>query len=566
MGNSIVSNIAAYSAQANINIASNKASTSIARLSSGNRITKASDDVAGLATGTALRTQVTALKTALSNAAQGTSLLQVADGALGQIIDMLQRQKAIASQAASGQLTDTNRAQLDLEFQALTSEIDRVATSTNFNGVSLLAGGLGSKTSLARTDALAAAAFVAAPSLGGGTPTVSTTSIQAFDKDAGTAKVTAATTLGHMFVSDSSGTILANTDYLTVDSSVYGQFSSFEFSNVTYGATTAGSATLTVVLNGVEYSGNVVGNSANVAVTVSHGSTYLRLGLGAVDFTNNSTTEVSRATIQDGFATTVIARTQTIEGIDFTGTSLDGVLGSSTTGIANIRIATSGNIDIGNFKYESNGGAADTNHLSVVINGQTWNAVNVDDSIVAGGNLVFTGPGEVGALMINTTGLNTTITNIRTSQVDRDNFINALNLGFSKAGSGLDFSIGSTANDNIRVSIGSGSTASLYNGATLSVASLASAQDASSTLDTAIDLAVELRAKIGGFQSRFDYATNAVQSAMENQDAARSLFLDTDVSAESTAYASAQVQLQAGISVLAQANLLQQNLLKLIGG
>ena len=75
---------------------------------------------------------------------------------------------------------------------------------------------------------------------------------------------------------------------------------------------------------------------------------------------------------------------------------------------------------------------------------------------------------------------------------------------------------------------------------------------------------MSLRADVGALQSRFSYATDAIQSSLENQDAARGTFLDTDVSAESTAYASAQVQLQAGISVLAQANQLPQNLLKLL--
>lgn len=142
MPNSINTNISAYFAQANISSAANAASASVSRLSSGNRIVKASDDVAALSTGTSLRTQVTALKTALTNASQGTSLLQVADGALGQVTEILQRQKAIALQAGSGSLTDTDRGYLDQEFQALTKEIDRLSGATNFNGVTLLNGAL----------------------------------------------------------------------------------------------------------------------------------------------------------------------------------------------------------------------------------------------------------------------------------------------------------------------------------------------------------------------------------------------------------------------------------------
>ena len=138
MANSINTNISAYYAQANIASAYSSASASVSRLSSGNKIVKASDYVAALSTGTSLRTQVTALKTALTNTSQGTSLLQVADGALSQITEILQRQKAIALQSGSGSLTDTDRSYLDQEFQALSTEINRLTGSTNFNGVTLL--------------------------------------------------------------------------------------------------------------------------------------------------------------------------------------------------------------------------------------------------------------------------------------------------------------------------------------------------------------------------------------------------------------------------------------------
>ncbi len=138
--NSINTNIAALAAQANIGRASTAAGSSIARLSSGNRIVHASDDVASVSAGTSLRTTVTTLKTALLNTSQGSSLLQVADGALSQITDILQRQKAIAVQAGSGTLTSTDRSFLNQEFSNLTEEVQRLSTKTNFNGVSLLDG------------------------------------------------------------------------------------------------------------------------------------------------------------------------------------------------------------------------------------------------------------------------------------------------------------------------------------------------------------------------------------------------------------------------------------------
>ena len=154
---SINTNISAYYAQQNIGKASSMASSSIARLSSGNRIVRASDDVAAMSAGTSLRTNVTTLRMALINTSQGSSLLQVADGALSQVTDILQRQKSIAVQAGSGSLTDQERTFLNQEFQNLTQETDRLAAQTNFNGVSLINGALSEKVKVADNQMAATA-------------------------------------------------------------------------------------------------------------------------------------------------------------------------------------------------------------------------------------------------------------------------------------------------------------------------------------------------------------------------------------------------------------------------
>ena len=127
------------------------------------------------------------------------------------------------------------------------------------------------------------------------------------------------------------------------------------------------------------------------------------------------------------------------------------------------------------------------------------------------------------------------------------------------------FMVGSTTADSIRVAFDGVSTNTLFNGKALSVDTAINAAAASEALDIAITKVTSLRASIGAFQSRFNFASNEIQSSIENQDAARATLLDTDVSAESTAYATAQVQLQAGIAVLAQANQLPQAYLKLLG-
>jgi len=157
MTSSINTNISAYYAQANIAKASTAASTSVSRLSSGNFITKASDDVARLAVGTSFTTAVRTLRQALVNASQGVSLLQVADGALGQITDILQRQKTLAVQASSGNLSATDRSYLNQEFQALSQQIDFISSTSSFNGVKLINGSLSTAAAVTNTDSNASA-------------------------------------------------------------------------------------------------------------------------------------------------------------------------------------------------------------------------------------------------------------------------------------------------------------------------------------------------------------------------------------------------------------------------
>lgn len=555
--NSINTNVAAYFAQANISKASSMAATSIGRLSSGERITKASDDVAALSVGTSLRTQVTTLRMALINTSQGSSMLQVADGALAEIQNILQRQKAIAVQAGSGSLTDTERGFLNQEFQNLTSEIDRIASATNFNGVTLLGGGLGSPFQLAQLDATAAF-HDPGGAANTGFSDASTTAIEAFNTSDGTT-LNGAGGPGALDVVDSTDTVLADGAYNSVSKAVYGKISKFEITNVSY----AVAGTLTVTLNGIEFSGTFADMATTVAV--ENGSTRILLAMTALDLTDDATTNISQAQLYFDYTNTTIMHTGVVQGVDFTGTRLADTIGANG-GIAMIRTANPNNVDIGNFKYVGNDGTDST--LTVEVNGEIWTAAGVTDTITDGDIIVFEkGNGE--SLTIDFTrdgaSTNTDVNDIRLNLKDRTDFINALNVGFSRSGGGLNFNVGSQTTDVIRVQLESSDTDNIFNGESLSVGSAADAEFASGVLDAAIKKVTAIRAQVGSLQSRFDFAAANVESSIQNQDAARGVLLDTDIAAESTSFATAQVQVQAGISVLAQANLLPQNLLKLIG-
>jgi len=136
----VTTNTAANSALRFLNYNAAQSGSSVSKLASGSRIVKASDDAAGLAIGTRLMADVTVLRQSVVNASQGVSVLQVADGGLARIADVLQRMKALAAQSLSGVPSNTERGFIDAEFQELVSEITAMATTTRFNGASLLSG------------------------------------------------------------------------------------------------------------------------------------------------------------------------------------------------------------------------------------------------------------------------------------------------------------------------------------------------------------------------------------------------------------------------------------------
>ena len=136
----INTNIKALAAQDSGRIAENKLTTAMQRLSTGLRINSAKDDAAGLAIATRMTAQVRGFGMAIKNANDGISMTQTAEGAIGQVQDMLQRMRELAVQASSGTLNSTDRSSLQTEVSQLKSEIDNIASKTSFNTINLLDG------------------------------------------------------------------------------------------------------------------------------------------------------------------------------------------------------------------------------------------------------------------------------------------------------------------------------------------------------------------------------------------------------------------------------------------
>jgi len=229
------------------------ASSSLAKLSSGSRIVRASDDAASLAVGTKLKADVATLKQAQVNAANGTSVLQVADGALQQVSDILIRMKTLATQASTGSISDTERGYLDNEFTQLEGQLTDIGTDTKFNGTALLDGSFSQtfQVGVAATDTVAIAIATNVGALtaignGVGTAAAAATASAAIDADIGTVLGARATMGGQMsrfdYIGSNLATSVENMDAARsslMDVDVAAEMSNFSSKQVTMQASVA---------------------------------------------------------------------------------------------------------------------------------------------------------------------------------------------------------------------------------------------------------------------------------------------------------------------------------------
>lgn len=136
----IGSNVSAMNAGRHLSKNSADFTRRIERLSSGLRINRGADDAAGLSVSEGMRAEIMSMRQAVSNAEQGISLIQLAEGSLNEVSSMLRRMRELAVQSANSTINDSNRESLAAEFHQLTAEIDRIALSTTYNDQILLAG------------------------------------------------------------------------------------------------------------------------------------------------------------------------------------------------------------------------------------------------------------------------------------------------------------------------------------------------------------------------------------------------------------------------------------------
>jgi flagellin len=505
MSSSINSNINSLTAQRNLTSSQASLSTSMQRLSSGLRINSARDDAAGLNISERMTSQIRGLSQAARNANDGISLAQTAEGALGAAGTILQRVRELAVQSANATNSASDRAALNAEVGQLTSELDRIAKTTEFNGQKLLDGSFGSATFQVGANANQTI-----------TATTANFSTSKYGNNRiGSAAATTSGGVGDLVVGSSAG---ANAS--TAVASLTGTIAAN--SVVVNGA--LGSATVTVAAldSAKTVAANVNAKTGTTGVTASartqiDASAFLAGGAYSLQVTSDNTTAVSvsftvSANTADGLASAINAfNDKTAQ------TGVTAKLNTAGTGIT-LTNESGNNILIGNQSAAA----------SVLTVGTVAGIVGSVGAAVIAANVAFV----TGAVVL-----------------DSDKTFGISNTA-SAAGVGY-FTAATSASQ-------------LQAASTLDVSTVDSATRTLSTVDSALSAVNGQRASFGALQSRFDTTISNLRTTSDNLSASRSRIQDADFAAETANLSRAQILQQAGTAMVAQANQLPQGVLALL--
>ena len=312
----INSNSAALRAQNGSRIANMELSTAMARLSSGNRINSAADDAAGLAISNSMTSQITGMNQAIRNSNDGISLAQTADGSLSEVTNNLQRIRELAVQSASGTYSDSDRANMQAEVSALSSQIATSLKSASFNGVALF-------------DTAAASSTAAAGTAGGGT----VTSIQIGSNSSDKVNISIANLDMTVVSADASatGNKTATAGAYTVaaaDDNYVGQKYTVTAADVATGSTSAIAAAGSTALK----VGDTYTLAAGDKVTLPAGSTTKGLSVSTVTDANTAMSQVD----------TMLTKVNTVRaGIGAAESRMNSVVNNLTNSVTNLTDAKS---------------------------------------------------------------------------------------------------------------------------------------------------------------------------------------------------------------------------------
>ena len=571
MGMVVRTNTMALNAYRQLGMNNSAVSKSLEKLSSGFRINRAGDDAAGLAISEKMKAQITGLETASSNAQDGISLIQTAEGNLGEVHSMLNRMVELATKSANGTYTQTERDALQSEVDQLLEEIDRISQSANFNGAKLLDGSLSATGGATKINVIGNGVKASAS---GGVKGVyasnaafaaaDITNVAEDQKFSYTVSLSDGTSQTITLTAKKSSATAAKADQLVgEDGKVYGSIADADAMTVKE----LDNAFLAAMKENKTLSANfdiTSDNGGKFTFTAKETGTK-SLQVNAMDYKDSAAAAVVdigvkiTAPVDDGIE--IDASTLT----EYDGTNADEAI--FTINGKKFVILTN-DMDAAQTEYmKATAGLG--SDVTILVGGIGGLMSGGDANAPAVGGATDT-PNSNWAQNIKkiaeVTGLNVgdTITEaVGTNGIDQGKGIR-LTLGGGATG-GLVLQIGDTADDynKLRVSIDDMSAKGL-DLKDLSIADPDSASNAIDTIKNAINTVSSQRASLGALQNRLEHTINNLDVAVENLSAANSRIRDTDMAKEMMNYTKMNVLVQSAQAMLAQANQQPQSVLQLL--
>ncbi|MCG8323945.1 MAG: flagellin [Thiotrichales bacterium] len=501
----INTNISSLTAQRNLNRSQDSLAVALQRLSSGLRINSARDDAAGLAISERFTTQIRGLNQAVRNANDGVSLAQTAEGALQETGNILQRIRELAIQSANATNSASDRQALQSEVNQLKTELNRISSTTTFNGLTILDGTYQNQTF----------------QVGAGSGSANTISVSITAVDTASIGNNAVTTNngtnreGTGAVSAAAATAAATTH--TVEAQTLTIGSTFGVGNVTV-VDAASAETIATAVNGAS-------GTTGVTATAETNATLRALSAdGTVTFT--LVTGTGSATVSATVTTADLSNLAT-EINNFTGTT--GVSATETGGVLTLTHADGKDIGVQNFVHSGDAAQTieyrgSTDASGVTLTGPTGGTAAGTDSAVATGEVQFSS-----------------------------------SVAFS-----VESSVAVGAGSVLNVAANTSVSSSLTAVSSVDVSSASGASAAINVVDQALQTISGIRADLGAVQNRFLSTITSLSAAAENASAARSRIRDADFAAETAELTRTQILQQAGIAILTQANAQPQLALALL--
>ena len=501
-------NMSAMNANRMLSGVSSAQSKSTEKLSSGYRINRAADDAAGLSISEKMRGQIRGLNQASTNAQDGISLIQTAEGALNESHSILQRMRELSVQASNGTETDDDREAVQSEIEQLQSELTRISETTEFNTMKLLDGSRSGSAVSASVSKSAASALTKVDAT-----TQVNTAADTFNALASGKDSTLAVTV-----------IDKNGNSSTVKVTITGDTKTADNANGNKNTAQAFADALKESSLGDSYDFNVNGD-------------------GKLEFTAKEAGKTANSILlsQDNAAAVKTAESTT--GVDAY-SQITKAIGSYTgTGNIEDKIFT---VNGEKFAYVDDPASLgddykDVNYVKV----GTAGAVGEDDA------------SAMAALIKAKTGID----------AEADNTVNGtinLKAGTANTGKGIELQIGANEGQTMSFTLDMSADALGVGGKSVDLSTQDSAKTATTAIDAAIKKVSASRGKMGAVQNRLEHTINNLDTASENLQTAESRIRDTDMAEEMVNYSKNNILAQAGQSMLAQANQSNQGVLTLL--